>query len=196
MDNAINIQARLDICTVASLARAYTREGVLIRSKSDLVWKAMEQLVNLYESKMPIRFTDVYEALTFLDSLGLQLDTSKRTKRQVMSAQVNQNAVSDFGYETFGKKVTKRQIVTTMGDREEYDLAVQAGKMMGLPIISFEEFMENKRGLKKPSDVIKETTNEVDFAAKEKERLAAEKAAYDPGALRAAMVQKAGDVGA
>lgn len=187
--NSINVQARLDICTVATLAKAYIQEGVLIRSKSDLIWKAVEQLVAMYVSKGAVCYTDVYDALEYLNSIGLYLDSSRRTTRQVQSAQVNQNAISDFGYENFGARVTKRGLLKAAQSEEAmlkelYNEAVKHGYKD-----SWEEYkakMENATPA--PEGVVRETSNPAEMERRERERLAAEKAAYDPAALRAAMV--------
>jgi len=186
--NSINVQARLDICTIATLAKAYAGEGVLIRSKSDLVWKAIEQLASMYISTGSQQFTDVYEALEYMNSIGLYLDSSRRTTRQVQSAQVNQNAISDFGYENFGAKVTKRGLVKAAQSEEAmlkelYNEAVKHGYKD-----SWEEYkakMENATPA--PEGVVRETSNPTEMERRERERLTAEKAAYDPTALRAAI---------
>lgn len=123
MEKSVNVQTRLNICTLASLARAYSAEGAFVKSRSDLVWKAVEQVMNLYESKGAVRFTDVYDALSYLDSVGLHLDTSKRTRRQVQSAMVGQNAESDFGLENFGPRVTKRQLLESARSSAEEALS-------------------------------------------------------------------------
>lgn len=195
MENSINIQARLDLCTLATLAKAYIGEGAILRSKSDLVWKAIEHIVSMYESNGIKKFTDVYEALDYMDKIGLYLDTSKRTKRQVQTAMVNQNAVSDFGVQNFGRPMNRKQVIDESQRTNElkafYAILVDHNTKNGLPIPTFEEYrVIATKPLNYPEEeTVVETTNPEKFVAKEKERMAAEKAAYSPEALRNAMVK-------
>jgi hypothetical protein len=182
MDATVNVQARLSICSLATLASAYVSEGNILRSKSDLIWKAVEHLVGLYEEQGIERITDVYEAVAYMEKIGLYLDSSKRTTRQIQTALVKANAMADFGTPDFGRAITKRALLSK--EREEYDIAAAAIKAQGLVPISFEQFLENKR----KKETVVETVNEGDFAKKEKDRLAAEKAAYSPEALLSTML--------
>lgn len=140
--DSINIQARLDICTLASLARVYVEDGNILRSKSDLVWKAVEQIFSLYEEEGRERFTDVYEAIAFLRKLGLTLDTNNRTKRQIQSAMVRQTIKDDFDNK-MDPLITKKSLIDS-SDEEQYALMANAIKALGQEPISFEEFKKRK----------------------------------------------------
>lgn len=154
----INIQARLDIITIANLTKIYADKDIVVRSKSDLVWRAVEQLTTMYIEKGAIvPFSDVYTALEYLKSRNLQIDTSARTRRQVMNAMATTSLEADFGSTNYGEKITKERMasieetcerserVASDSDREEYELARKMGESMGLAPISFETFLANKK---------------------------------------------------
>ena len=195
MENSINVQARLDLCTLATLAKAYIGEGAILRSKSDLVWKAIEHIVSMYESNGIKKFTDVYEALDYMDKIGLYLDTSKRTKRQVQNAMVNQNAVSDFGMQNFGRATTRKQVTDENQRVNElkafYTIMVEHNTKNNLPVPTFEEFkiLATTPSVHTEEEVVKETIDPIKRVESDKARMAAEKAAYSPEALRNAMVK-------
>lgn len=197
MDDTINVQARLSMKTLATLARAYVdKDNVYIKSKSDLIWKALEQLTALYVENGAILFEDTTEAIRYLDSIGLSLATSSRTKRQVQTSLVRATALADFGMPDFGATTTKKMVIEN--DRMMHKLASDEMRAMGLSPISFEEFMENKRQ-KQASEgervalsngeqaSIHSPIDTVAYEEKERLRKEEEKKAASPEALLAAM---------
>jgi hypothetical protein len=200
----MTVGGRVEICSFASLIRAYEREGLRLRSKSDAIWQAVEQLVLLYSKKHQIEpFTDVREAVEYMVKIGMPLDTNTQAIRALGRAKTFQDAVDDYGVddlEVQSKKVrytgvrkssVVEPIVPTYRTEEEMyqDLYKQAREL------GYKDSYEAYRGKVKESRQILEetvvaTSNPKEFVKKEEERLTAEKAAYSPEALRAAMVNK------
>lgn len=202
----ISIAGRLDICSFATLARSYEDEGMRMRSKSDILWQAVEQLSAAYcEKRGEEPFTDVREAIEYMESIGIPLVTNMRALRETTSAKIYQDAGDDYGvdvlYEqaeaTARRKEVKRRLnkrggISIDSDRARYEEAVRAGRELGMEPISFEEFIENDR---RKQEAITETINEIDYKEKEERRRQAEKDAASPSALISALnaISKTGE---
>jgi len=143
MEKNVSIQARIDIISLATLARAFNNAGLRIMTKSDLVWEAIEQIASAYQRKGATRFETIEDALAYLEHAGLPIGTNKRALRSIMKAQVAQNLEMDFPDYRQGARVTKGMLQKS--DREEYEEAAAAIRGIGGTPISFEQFMENKK---------------------------------------------------
>lgn len=143
MEKTISIQGRVEIISLATLARAYEEGGLRLRSKSDILWHAIEQLSAAYQKQGIVPFETVEDALSYMESLRIPLATSARTRREVQNAQVKQNLEMDFPDYRQGARVTKDMLQKS--DREEYEEAAAAIRGIGGTPISFEQFMENKK---------------------------------------------------
>ncbi len=175
MDKTISLAARVDICSIATLAKAYTIERMFMRSKSDILWQAVEQLSALYCRKLEIQpFEDIQEAIDFMDSINLSLRTNDRVRRSLVKAAGLQAIQKDFGDIPI-MRVTKGQKKDSeplyRDDRDEYETACVAFRKSGLVPISFEKFLENRQRLvEEKIDV--DTVDQQEFARKEAEKLA------------------------
>lgn len=110
MHKTIPIVGRISITTFASLVRAYEKEGYHIRSKSDVLWRAVEQLSALYERKHGIdAFTSTIEALDYLDSIGLSLGSNSRVQKAVLQARCDEEYFVEYGEEV-PAMTTKKQL--------------------------------------------------------------------------------------
>ena len=200
----ISIAGRLDICSFATLARAYEEEGMRMRSKSDILWQAVEQLSAAYSAKDKQEpFTDVREAVEYMESIGIPLVTNMRVLREVTSAKIYQDAGDDYGvgqlYEQAGvvaktkemrRRLNKKGGVPTIdNNRLRYEEAVKVGREQGLATPSFEQFMENERNRQ---NAIVDTIDEIDYKEKEASRIQEEKEATSPAALLAAFNKEEG----
>jgi len=205
----ISIAGRFDICSFATLARCYEDEGMRMRSKSDILWQAVEQLASAYCNKRGEEpFTDIREALEYMDSIGIPLDTNMRALREVTSAKIYQDSGEDYGIEqlyaeaeTVAIRHRRRKKLSRLNsngvdiddNRARYKEVSDEIKAIGGAPISYEEFIRNKQIIEtKGRDAIVETINEIDFAEKEAARLQEEKEATSPAALLAALNKKGG----
>lgn len=209
MPATISVPGRVDICSFATLVRGYIEAGLFLRSKSDVLWQAVEELSRVVEKRGTARFTDVADAVAYLDSVHLSLKTSERAVRSIMSAEQQQVAAEDFGLGRFeGPLSTKKQKLEDDLDelRRMYTTVAEQMKQAGMPTITFEEYVKRMKAIRRedkkltaatrpinaasyevdPTEVIQETVSQGDFQKKEEERLRAEKSAYSPDALRAA----------
>lgn len=96
--STISVQGRVEICSIASLTRALLTEGAQIRSKSDVIWRAVEQLSLMYEKKHgEPRFADPAEAMEYMDRVGLSLGTNARAMKALFQAQADQAFFEETG---------------------------------------------------------------------------------------------------
>jgi len=110
MHKTIPIQGRLSICSFASLVRAYEREGVRLHSKSDVLYRAVEQLSALYARKHEVEpFADVREAIEYLEAVGLSLGTTERMALQLRKVEADAAYFAETG-EEIGRPITKKQL--------------------------------------------------------------------------------------
>jgi len=202
----MSIAGRLDICSFATLARAYEDEGMRMRSKSDILWQAVEQLAKAYCEKQEVQpFTEIRDAVEYMSSIGISLETNLRAIREISSAKIFQDAGEDYGIRSLSgnaKNISMRGIrreekLSLDNEKEIYRMAAEAISAQGIIPPTFEEFRENKRTMENQGsiesrpvdvdgdDVVRETTDPIKFAEKEKKRLREEKAAFSPDALRA-----------
>ena len=186
----VTVSGRVEICSLASVARAYEKEGLLLRSKSDILWQAIEQLSLLYSKKHGIEpFADVREAAFYMKTIGLPLDTSTRTIRDIATAKVCQDAEEDYGLESLERMIERKSRVSSSpssslpkkkGDETEtYRKLYTQAKERGFSG-TFEEFLE---GIEK----VKTGIDQQAFSLKEEQRLQEEKTAYNADALRSAL---------
>jgi len=106
----VPIQGRIDVVSFANLVQAYENEGIHLRSKSDVLWQAVEQLVRLYVRGDKIEpISSVREAIDYLDSIGLSLGTNGRAYRALIQAESDESRRLEGWTEE--KRVTKRQLV-------------------------------------------------------------------------------------
>lgn len=160
----ISIQGRIEICSIASLTRAYLREGHALRSKSDVLWRAVEQLSLMYERKHEEpRFSDVAEAIEYMDKIGLSLGTNARAMKSVLQATADETYFKETG-EVFSGFATRTGKVINSGEsmsKEEREAAARriAEQLRKDGVIGSGERVE------------KETISEEDFKAKEARKL-------------------------
>lgn len=93
------VQARVDYLTMASLAKFLTNEGQRPQSKSDLVWKATELLLQVLETAGRLeRFTSIYEAAHFMEIIGLGNMSLGGKNRRAFSKAMQVEALSEEGF--------------------------------------------------------------------------------------------------
>ena len=208
---SMTVAGRVEICSFATLVRAYEREGLRLRSKSDTIWQAVEQLTVMYSKKHNTEpFTDIREAVSYMMQIGMPLDTCTRAMQSIATAKICQDAAEDYGLETLQtmmKKVTltsmRKNSVTASpsaalwkSDVDEYNTVADLMKQRGIVPPTFDEFVEEKRVAQpEPAPVAQATQpsgsgpiDEIEYAEKERKKMAEIKAAYSPEALRAAIV--------
>jgi len=97
-EKTVSIAGRIDICSMATVARGYLERGVRIRSRSDLLWQAVEHVAAIMvKTEESEAFTDVREATNYLRAIGLTLETNQRALRSVGRAKLLQDAEEDYG---------------------------------------------------------------------------------------------------
>jgi Mg-chelatase subunit ChlI len=174
MEKTIPVPSRVNVCSFATLARAYEAEGIRLRSKSDILWQAVEQLATLYSRKQGIEpFTDIYEAVEYMERIGLPLATNKTVDRAIRTAAQMQNLEGDFGVSSTGYSTKKGlQKEEREGDRKLYDIVANSIRKGGGTPMSYEQYMENKKRVveQQAEEAIVETVNEAEFAAKEEQK--------------------------
>uniref|UniRef100_A0A6M3JCR7 Uncharacterized protein n=1 Tax=viral metagenome TaxID=1070528 RepID=A0A6M3JCR7_9ZZZZ len=208
------VPGRVEICSFASLVRAYEKEGLRLRSKSDVIWQAVEQLVVMYARKHGEEpFVDIREAVTYMTQIGMPLDTCTRAIQSIATAKICQDAAEDYGLEnlqTMMRKVTltsmrKNSVIEPpqgplfRSEVEAYNTKVDLLKQHGIvpPWNTFDEYLEDiKRQEVQPVSINTQPSgsgpiDEVEYAEKERQKMADIKAALDPDALRAAMGKSA-----
>jgi hypothetical protein len=96
INNTAIIEGRVSICTLATLYRFYTQQGVLCSTKSALLKESLETLVNaLVENSMCERVTDVQEAMSIMRPLATNHD--KKVMGNLSKAIVMQNSIRSTG---------------------------------------------------------------------------------------------------
>jgi hypothetical protein len=86
MNDTLPIQGRISIISFANLAKAYEIERVPFRSKSDILWRAVEQLSIMYRYKLGdelTAFETIEDAVNYLSSIGIELGSNNRARRTV-----------------------------------------------------------------------------------------------------------------
>lgn len=150
---SISIPGRVEICSFASLVRAYEKEGLRLRSKSDTIWQAVEQLSTMYAKLHKVApFTDVREAIAYMAQIGMPLDTNTRATQSIAMAKICQDAEEDYGLDNL-KVMTKKVRVedrlreqNTWSEKDAYDVVVNRMRSVGMTPISFEEYISRKKG--------------------------------------------------
>ncbi len=194
---AVNVQGRIDMKSLATVTMAYLDRGSSFASRSDLMWRIVEDAAIAAEAVGAKRPETDEAALHYLEAVGINLTGSDRGRREVRRALIGDTGVHDFyGEDLFGRRTTKGQSkqrgkvedLFWRTDVELYNEVADNMKRMGLVPISFEEYIENKA--KKEAEAAAQAAEEIDqvaYAEKEAKRLAEEKAAYSPEALQAAL---------
>lgn len=133
-NKTVNINGRVPIIDLALCALYMHEAGSPALSRSDLMWKVVTVVANSARKKFGKDFTTVADALHFLESEGLILGTSDRTKRSVAKALQEDDLSLEYH--------STNTIVDTI--EAEYKAAKTMAESMHLPVISFEEFVKNK----------------------------------------------------
>ena len=117
MHKTISVQGRVDITSLATLARAYLHEGHNIKSKSDILWRAVEQLSIMYCRKHGTEaFATIPDALEYMESIGLSLGTNSRAQKAILQAQSDESYFMEFGEDV--PAVTTKKSLSQMTPEE------------------------------------------------------------------------------
>ncbi len=184
MEKTAGVSGRIKICSFATMVKGMKDRGIMLRSKSDAIWNAVEMLSIMYTKGGMEEFTDIREAVLYLDSIGLSLQSNERGKRSVIAAKIVQDAEDDYGVDYLTGMVAGRKtkgIMTSLPpDREMYDIVAKKMREMGREPISYEQYLLNKnKPLPQGEEDNSGEDNSVDieeFEKKEKEKSAALKA--------------------
>lgn len=107
MHTTIPIASRVSVQSFATLVRAYEKEGVHLRSKSDVLWRAVEQLSIMYCRKHEIEpIASVREAMDYMEMIGLPLATNSRSVTALVQAEADEAYLVESG-ECIGARTTK-----------------------------------------------------------------------------------------
>ncbi len=94
---SVNIQSRIDICSLATIARAYVERGAELSTRSELVARIVEDMAMIATSSGVDRFSDVEEAEYYLERQGLVVASSPRAKKELWKDKVRNTGLHDFG---------------------------------------------------------------------------------------------------
>jgi hypothetical protein len=173
MHKTISIQGRIDICSFATLARAYKKEGNLTRTKSDVLWRAVEQLAALYSRKHDVEaFTSIPAAIAFLDIIDMPLGTNTRAQRSLLQAEADEAFFLETG-EDIGRRTTKTDLIDEKGElnlRNMHRDMCNALHRDGKEAMSFEAYCDKMENQKKPKHIREESVDVDEFASKEAEK--------------------------
>jgi len=98
MHKTVSVQARVSITSFAELARAYEKEGAGCRSKSDVLWHAVEQLAWLYNRKHGVEpFASVVEAIDYMETIGMSLHSNPRATKALLQAAADEAYFKETG---------------------------------------------------------------------------------------------------
>jgi hypothetical protein len=168
MHKTISIQGRVDICSFATLTRELEAEGIMVRSKSDIVWRAIEMLAGMYSRKhQTVGFTSIPDAIDYMDRIGIPLGTNSRVQKSIVQASADESFFLETG-EDVGRVTTKKSILSSNDERAKYDLVAGVMRTQGIEPITFEQYMT---GETEPIVKHEETFDESSFAQKEEEKL-------------------------
>ena len=92
---SVNVQSRIDVCTLASIARVYEERGMRLTTKSELVARAIEHLAVIMEKSGCERFEDIESAYDFLRSRGLDVGSSRRCAKELWKDRVREVGDTD-----------------------------------------------------------------------------------------------------
>lgn len=192
---SVNVQGRVDLCSLATVAKAYIERGYVPVSRSELMGRIVDDSAIAAERAGVERFVSLDDAVEYLESVGLQIAVGERSRREVRRDLIRDVGLHDFyGEDLMSRRVTrKKQTQEEKGkfwedDRNAYDAACEAFRRSGLVPISFEQFLENKkkyeaekREIGKEETIVVETVDPVAFAEKERVKLAELKAGLASG---------------
>jgi hypothetical protein len=126
MHDTISIQGRISISAFASLTRAYIKEGHSIRTKSDVLWRAVEQLSLMYAKKHNTpAFASIPDALEFMESIGMSLGTNPRAQRTIMQALADESHFLEVGEVAAARNMPIAQIGSGNRQPSERELLME-----------------------------------------------------------------------
>jgi hypothetical protein len=143
MKGTVNIQARIDIISLAQVVQYFDSLNYKAQTKSDAVWKAVEMVKNsaIRQEKCVVGMT-VEDAVHYLDEVGLSLRTNERARRSVASALQDEVKSTDFAE-------TAMPVDNLYAD---YVAAVAMAKKMGREYPSFDEFKARLEKIRKEQE--------------------------------------------
>lgn len=167
---SVNVQARIDLCSLATVAKAYEARGFRAKTRSDLVWQIVEDMAMIAEKIGTERFEMLEDAIVYLYSIGLQVEISERNKRELRKDRVRETGLYDFGSEDAleSRRVSKRGMrgLDFNNEEEHYRTIAEAMRRSGVAPMSFETYKKRKE------EIDKEAVDIATFAEKEEEKKA------------------------
>jgi len=148
--STVNVQGRIDMKSLAAVARAYVERGSTFGSRSDLMWRIVEDAAIAAENSGATRPNTDEEALQYLRQVGLNIAMSDRSRREVRRALIDDVGVHDYYSEDlFARRVTKAQLKNrpknTQTDEELFKELYEAGVKLGYKG-TYEEYTAGMRG--------------------------------------------------
>jgi hypothetical protein len=201
---SVNIQGRIDLCSFATIAKAYRQRGYVATTKSDLMWRAVEDLAVLAEKSGVERFTSLEEALAYLTSIGLEIGTSTRVRGELYKDLVKQTGLAEYGSGTAFDSKTMTVGETSRSDRERMLLLYKQYKHdIGQNAVPFNVFVEEQIERDKFIQKVQKATRvteadlftPVDYGGKKVDRsVADEHGRVDPVAFQQKEAGKMADI--
>lgn len=107
-----SMQARIDLCSFATIVKGYADRGMQPRTKSDMLWRIVEDMAVLAERSGVERFTSVAEANRYLASVGIEVGSSERARKHIYKDLVKEAGLAEFGSADIfnARPVTKDQV--------------------------------------------------------------------------------------
>lgn len=116
---SVNIQSRIDICSLATIARAYVERGAELSTRSELVARIVEDMAMVAMNSGVERFSDVEEAEYYLKRQGLVVASSPRAKKEMWRDKVRNTGLHDFGSaDAFATKRATKSVPMSMSSNE------------------------------------------------------------------------------
>ena len=168
---SVNIQGRIDLCSFATIAKAYRQRGYIANTKSDLMWRAVEDMAVLAEKAGIERFTSLEEALIYLTSIGLEIGTSTRVRGELYKDMIKYTGLAEFGSDAIFDEKTITKGATSRIDRERMlSMYKQYKQDVGQDAVSFNVFIEEQIERDKIIDKIQKANRitDNDIAIKDK----------------------------
>lgn len=150
----VPVASRVKIKSLALLTRAYIEDGVHLRSKSDVLWRAVEQLAAFYSRRDGIpAFGSVREAGDYMESVGMPLGTNERSAGSLLRAEADEALMAEGG-ELLRPAVLKgRRAVQEFAEKtgfaerspeQQYEAIAKLMRAQGIEPVSFAEFLRQK----------------------------------------------------
>lgn len=122
MTTRIPISSRVDLLSLATVARWLAVNGIVCRSLSDLVNTAVTQLATQIEEAVPedLSFDDVDEALEYLEGLGIEINRDRKTKvgRKILHLQLG-DPIIEPGSEEAALRESMRAALARLENQDE-----------------------------------------------------------------------------